>query len=144
MTMNHIARSFKVSLWIEHPDIDPDFISNTIHLTPVRTTRAGAPRSTPIGEPLEGTYECSRWGHNFNVEGASELGAVLEDLAEELQIHEPFFRRLVQEGGSVELFCGVFAAGNWDEVLPHPLLGKLASLHLDLRLDVYPKGDQSA
>ena len=71
--------------------------------------------------------------------GASELGAVLQELAERLQRHELFFNQVVQEGGTVELFCGVWAAGNWDEILPHELLGRLAALHIDLRLDVYPK-----
>ncbi len=51
---------------------------------------------------------------------------------------------MAQEGGAVELFCSVFAAGNWDEILPHSLMRDLAGLHIDLRLDVYPAEDQPA
>jgi len=139
MTMEHIARSFKVSLSITHPCIDPAEISAVLELTPERTTRSGAPRTTPKGELLAGAYQFSCWTHQFDVKEASELGPVLEDLVQRLQRHQQFFCRVVQDGGSVELFCGVFAAGNWDEVLSHSLMGKLVALQIDLRLDVYPK-----
>lgn len=139
MTMEHIARSFKVSLQIMHPEIDPAEISNSLGLMPKRATRAGAQRTTPKGDPLRGVYKLSCWTYQFDVAGASELGEVLNGLVEQLQRHEQFFRRIVEEGGSVELFCGVFAAGNWDEILSHSLMGRLAALHVDLRLDVYPK-----
>ena len=78
------------------------------------------------------------------MEGASELGVVLEGLVGRLQRHQQFFHRVVRDGGTVELFCGVFAAGNWDEILSHSLMGQLAALRVDLRLDVYPKKDDSA
>lgn len=139
MTMQHIARSFEVSLSITHPDIDPAEISNAVGLTPKRATRAGAPRTTPKGDALAGAYKFSHWLHLFDVKGASELGVVLENMAERLQCHETFFHRVVDDGGTIELFCGVFAAGNWDEVLSHSLMGRLAELRIDLRLDVYPK-----
>jgi hypothetical protein len=139
MTMEHIARSFSVSLAITHPDIDPAEITKTVGLMPERTTRARTPRTTPKGKELGGAYKFSCWSHKFDVGGASELGIVLHDLVERLQSHAPFFHRVVQGGGAVELFCGVLAAGNWDEILSHELLGKLAALQIDLRLDVYPK-----
>ncbi|MCI0744489.1 MAG: DUF4279 domain-containing protein [Verrucomicrobia subdivision 3 bacterium] len=144
MTMEHIARSFKVSLSVTHPDIDPTQISTALALAADRATRAGSSRTTPKGEPLAGAYEFSSWTHQFDAEGASELGVVLEGLVERLQRHQQFFHRLVREGGSVELFCGVFAAGNWDEILSHSLMAKLAALRVDLRLDVYPKNDDTA
>ena len=144
MTMQHIARSFEVSLSVTHPDMDPREISTALDLAPKRATRAGTPRTTPRGDPLEGAYEFSCWTHQFDLEGASELGVVLEGMVERLQRHQQFFHRVVRDGGSVELFCGVFAAGNWDEVLSHSLLGKVAALQIDLRLDVYPKDDNAA
>jgi hypothetical protein len=144
MTMEHIARSFKVTLFVTHPDIDPTEISTALELAPKRTTRAGAPRTTPKGEPLAGVYEFSSWSHQFDVKEAPELGAVLEGLVERLQRHQQFFYRVVRDGGSVELFCGVFAAGNWDEILSHSLMAKLAALQVDLRLDVYAKNDDTA
>jgi hypothetical protein len=144
MTMQHIPRSFEVSLSVTHPDIDPAEISTALNLVPDRATRSGVRRTTPKGEALAGAYEFSRWTHQFDVKGASELGFVLEGLVVRLQRHERFFCQVVREGGSVELFCGVFAAGNWDEILSHSLMGKLAALRVDLRLDVYPKDEDTA
>lgn len=136
--MEHIARSFRVTMSVKHPDMDPAEVSKTLEMTPRRATQAGAPRTTTEGDRLTGVYAFSCWAHEFDVEGASELGTVLEGLVARLRRHGEFFQRIAREGGSVELFCGVFAAGNWDEVLSCELLGQLAALHLDLRLDVYP------
>jgi len=141
MTMEHIARSCDVSLCVTHPTIDPAKITTALDLAPKLMTRVGAPRKTPGGKPMAGVYKFSRWVHNFDVKGASELGAVLEDLAERLQKHRQFFHRVVRDGGSVKLFCGVYADGNWDEDLSHSLMGKLAALQVGLRLDVYPEDD---
>jgi len=90
MTMSHIERSFKVSLSVMHPDIDPSEISAALELTPRRATRAGAPRTTPKGDPLPGASKCSCWTHEFGVEGASELGVVLESLVARLQRNRQF------------------------------------------------------
>lgn len=139
--MEHIKRSFRVALKVRHPDIDPAEISTALNLAPRRMTRAGAPRTSTKGDVLTGVYQFSHWSHAFDVENASELGAVLHGLVEQLQTHQQFFHRVVREGGSVELFCGIWAAGNWDEILSYSLMGQLAALHLDLRLDVYPKAD---
>jgi len=144
MTMEHIGRSFEVALSIRHPNMDPAEISKIIGLTPKKTTSAGELRTTPRGERLVGAYGFSHWTHSFDFQRATELALVLEELVERLQGHEPFFHRVVREGGVVELFCGVFAAGNWDEVLQHSLLGRLAALRIDLRLDVYPRNDDNA
>ena len=141
--MEHIARSFRVSLCITHPDLDPAEITGTMGLLPQRTTRAGALRSTPTGTPLEGRYNFTCWMHEVHVQGASELGTILQDVVKGLGQQQRFFDRVVKDGGTVELFCGVRAAGNWDEVISHALMKQLASLHIDLRLDVYPEENSS-
>lgn len=139
MTMEHIPRSFAVSLIITHPTLDPDEISEATGLVPHRTTRAGAARTTSKGDVLKGTYAFSCWTHQIDVTGATELASVLQDLVGQLSINESFFHRVVREGGAIELFCGVLAGGNWDEALSHALMGRLSTLQIDLRLDVYPR-----
>jgi len=143
--MQHLTRSFKVTLAIRHPNIDPAEISKALQLEPTRATRAKAPRTTPTGNPLPGTYEFSHWAHQFDVAGPIELAVVLQDLVNGLQLHRSFFHRVVQDGGTVELFCGISAAGNWDEILSHALMSELSALKIDLRLDVHPNdGDAPA
>jgi hypothetical protein len=137
MTMAHIKRSFQVSLHVTHPNIDPAEITEALGMTPVRTTRLGGPRRTPKGDPLSGSYRFSHWFSQLDIPDFQDLGMILETLVERLQSHEPFFRRIVLEGGQVQLFCGVKADGNWDEEFSHAFLKRVADLHVDLRLDVY-------
>jgi len=140
--MEHIARSFKVSLVVTHPDIDPTVISAALDLTPGRATRAGEPRTTPKGDPLEGVYEFSCWTHEFDTSHVTDLTEYLPSVITLLNVHASFLSGIVRDGGSVELFCGVFADGNWDECFHHSLLRKLSDLGIDLRLDVYPQPDE--
>ena len=140
MTMEHIARSFAVSLHVRHPNIDPEVVTNVLGLIPDRSTLAGTLRQRAAdGVPTGGTYERSWWYHRFDLLGARDLHPVLAEVVGRLEEHWLFFHRIVNEEGTVELFCGVDADGNWDEALPHALLGRLANLRIDLRLDVYPK-----
>jgi hypothetical protein len=83
-------------------------------------------------------YDFSHWSHAFETEEQTELSEILEILIARLKEHQSFFHRVIQEAGTVCLFCGVVAAGNSDEILSHHLLSQLAELKIDLRLDVYP------
>ena len=140
--MEHIKRSFQMTLAIRHPSIDPNDISRALSLSPSRQTRVGQQRVTPTGELLKGTYQFSSWGHAFDTSTVTDLTDLLPSVIDRLTPHATYFWDLVREGGSVELFCGVFAAGNWDESFHHSLLRRLAELAIDLRLDVYPKSDE--
>jgi hypothetical protein len=140
--MEHIKRSFKVSLDIKHPTIDPASISRTLSLSPYRQSQVGEQKVTPSGTPLRGNYLFSSWGYEFDANAIADLTAFLPSIIEQLKPHASYFETLVREGGSVELFCGIFADGNWDESFHHSLLRKLAEMAIDLRLDVYPKPDE--
>jgi len=142
MTMEHIKRSFQVTLAIRHPNIDPSDISRALSLPPTRQTRAGQQRVTPTGELLKGTYQFSSWGHAFDARAVTDLSEFLPCLLDRLTPHGTYFLELIRDGGNVELFCGVFADVNWDESFHHTLLRRLAEMGIDLRLDVYPKSNE--
>lgn len=93
---------------------------------------------------MSGDYTETHWTHAFSTETATDLEPLQRELLEPLATHHAFIRRVVDEGGRVELFCGVFPDGNWDEILDHALLGALASLRIDLRFDVYPRQEGDA
>jgi hypothetical protein len=137
MTMVHIKRSFKVALRVSHPSIDPEVISRELAIVPHYSHRAGHPKVTPRGAPLDGVFDHSSWRFDFDAAGVSDLSDFLSTLVEPLRKHASFFARMVGDGGRVEFFCGVFADGNWDEAYSHELLRTLATLSIDLRLDVY-------
>jgi hypothetical protein len=129
---------YSVSLHISHPDIAPELITRALALQPThRPTRKGEAKTTPKGIPREGYWEFSHWSHSFEIIQDRELVPFLERLARTLEPHREFLWRIVDEGGAVECFVGVFTDTNCDQVLPFDLLGKLAELRIDLRLDVY-------
>ena len=103
------------------PDIDPAAIS-ALHLFPKYSHNSGQPRRTPKGDPLPGVYPTFYWSHSFDVAGSSELGEILEQLIQRLWEHRNILAQIAHEGGESELFCGIFADGNWDEVLSCELM----------------------
>jgi hypothetical protein len=130
MTMEHIKRHFKVSLQILHPSIATDQITLTLDLVPSRTTPAGPPRNPP--------FDQSFWSHDFDCDGLRDLVPIIAKVADRLEPHAAFLNSLIAAGGQAELFCGIFIDVNWDEQIPADLMGRLAALGVDLRLDAYP------
>jgi Domain of unknown function (DUF4279) len=129
---------YSVSLHISHPDIAPELITRALALQPThRPTRKGEPKTTPKGTPLEGHWKFSHWCHCFEITQDRELTSFLERLVKTLEPHRDFLRRIVDEGGAIECFVGVFTDTNCDQVLPFSLLSDLAELRIDLRLDLY-------
>ncbi len=94
---------------------------------------------TPTGRRLEGIYPRSQWSHEFGTKKARDLCTFLPSLLRKLGPHRPFLRKVVREQGTLELFCGVIADGNWDESFGPELMGRFAALGLSLRLDVWPE-----
>ena len=52
---------FRSSLRIWHPMADPGGITEATGLEPRRAWKAGEPRQTPAGEPLQRTYSRTGW-----------------------------------------------------------------------------------
>jgi hypothetical protein len=130
--------NYSVSLHVSHPEIDPALISTTLSLEPTgRMTRAGEPKTTPNGTPREGCWEFSHWKHKFGTMHDQELVSFLRHLIRILEPSRTFLQRIVEEGGAIEFFVGVFTDTNCDQILPHDLLARLADLRIDLRLDPY-------
>jgi hypothetical protein len=99
MTMDHIERSFAVTLHINHPTIDPEVISRELSLAPRDSGKVGQPRVTPRGTPREGVYPRSFWSHRFDSSGVTDLSEFLATLVACLEPHAVFLARLVYEGG---------------------------------------------
>jgi hypothetical protein len=129
---------YEVSLHISHPDISPELITRALALQPThRPTRKGEQKTTPKGTPREGNWEFSHWSHRFEITQDRELVPFLERLVKTLEPHRDFLRRIVDEDGEIQCFVGIFTDTNCDQILPFNLLGDLAELRIDLRLDLY-------
>jgi hypothetical protein len=135
--------TYAISLRISHPNIEPLEITNALGLEPVRTWKAGTPRQTPKGTPLEGIYRETYWytrlipGGEHPSEGTS-LEDYLDHFAQQLARHRDFFARVREEGGRVELFIGTYGARNYGFEFSPSLLTAIGVLGLSLSFDVYP------
>jgi hypothetical protein len=130
--------TYKVSLRISHPTMDPRAITDTLNLQPRTVHRVGELRTTPTGTLLEGRYDRSYWSSPFTPPDDSDVGEFLGRTVESLRQHRSFFRHIRDTGGDVELFIGLFADGvNIGATLAHDLLAALGELGIDLGLDIY-------
>jgi hypothetical protein len=135
--------SYKVSLTVLHPVIEPTAITSTLGIQPNDSHRAGDPRRTPTGSPLGGVYDRSFWRHSFSPPDDSDLPAFLHRVAATLQRHREFFRSLRETGGDTELFVGLFSEGtNIGATIAHDLMAVLADLSIDIGLDIYAYNDE--
>ena len=132
--------TYSVSLRFRHPACSPDEITEALDIEPSRSWLVGAPRRTPKGSPLQGTYRDTYW-YALLVEGSSEerdLPRALATILDRLGDRTAFFLDFARTGGRAELFIGWFSHGNSGDVLGRELLGRLSELKLDLALDIYP------
>jgi hypothetical protein len=135
--MEHIKRSFSVSLQLRHPKVDPGAITTSLVMAPRFQYRVGDQRRRPDGIKLEGLYPNTYWTHPFDLVDAVDLVPFLEGIIPRLETHRVFFNSFNASGGTVELFCRIVTDSNWDELIPHQLLSRLAALQIGLRLDAY-------
>ena len=131
------------SLHIEHPQLDPDVVSHTLKLAPRRTHRVGDAPQTPKGNALPGVYQTGCWSADLLTRDGEELAEFLTRITGDLDPAKEFLRRIVDEGGSIQCFIGVFANRCCDNLLPAKLLSTLGQLGIDLRLDFYGPENQS-
>lgn len=135
--------SYSISLRVFHPSIDPEEISQTLSLTPARMCKAGAPRQTPKGTPLEGVYRETFWYTKIVPEGERSsndtlLEEFLLDVSQQLQPHREFFARVRAEEGRAELYLGTFGDRNYGFEFSPQLLASFGELGVSLSFDVYP------
>ena len=71
------------------------------------------------------------------------LAVAVNEVADQLTLGRDFFHKVRTEGGGAEFFIGWFFEGNSGDEFKTGLLTKLASLQIDLSLDIYPPADQS-
>jgi hypothetical protein len=133
-----------LSVRLHHPTLDPELITAGMGMPPTRCWEKGAPRMTPRGDQLDGSYPSTYWYRNISVPPGCLLDQALRRAVELLRPARPFLADFVEGGGTAELFIGWFHGPG--ATLDREMLRELAALHLELALDVYlpPAGPQGA
>lgn len=129
---------YSISLRVRHPSVDPDQITEALGIDPERCWKAGEPRQTPTGVPLDGIYKDTYWTTNV-VAGRWPvvINDAIHDVLKKLVRYRPFFHQIRSEGGVVELFIGWFFENQSGDILTHQCLALAGDLQIDLSFDVY-------
>lgn len=112
-------------------------------MQPRRSALAGAPRLTPKGRPLAGTYAESYWHADpFGRGEYSSTDDTAEDaLAEVLQVltlSKAFLMLLREQGGRIHLTLSSFSGRNYAVELSPDFMLACAQIGVSVVHDVYP------
>ena len=130
---------FRISLRFRHPSVDPEKITEALGIEPDRCWKAGEPRRTPTGTPLDGTYPDSYWVVDIAAgRWPVEVNDAIHESLRRLARHRSFLHKIRAEGGTVEFFVGWFFENQSGDTLTHQCLALAGDLWVDLTFDVYP------
>jgi hypothetical protein len=143
--MQLYSHSLLIRIW--HPNVEPSLISKALGMESGRSWRAGDPRTTPRGTPLQGRNAESYWSadpfaYGWRPSTDSTLEDALSELIKALRLHKEFLQNLVSGGGRVLVHASSQGRRNYAVELSPALLGQLAELGVSLAHDVYsvPQG----
>lgn len=131
------AFEFSVNILAVHTAADLSDFAAAFGLTPKRLVKAGEPIVTPTGHRPGGTYVSSRCLIELEAQPDWTLRESLERAVDLLERQQAAVGRLLDKGGSVELFARWYPNGDTGEVLPPALLARLGSLGVSLGFNVY-------
>lgn len=134
---------FSLSLRIRHRSRSAADICAEIGLSPEFSWSAGDPRKTPKGTPLDGfrkeTY-CSFSIAHLEESGLEniDLENCIHQLNRKMSNHRKFLDDIVDTGGSIEYFVGIFHDRNIGITMSSSLMKELTAMNISLALDIYP------
>ena len=138
------AYSFSISLRVSHPKMDLAILTTELRRKPSNSWRAGEPRRTPAGKPLDGVRRDNYWTarlvqKRYASSRRSSLEAALATVVGRMHAHRALFRRIQRSGGVTELFIGLFGEGgfNYGSDWSAELVSDMAKLGLSVSLDIY-------
>jgi len=134
---------FFLGLFIVHPTLVPDEISKILGMEAHVAHCVGAPRRTPKGTPLSGTYADTRWRHSTeHVIKDQRFASELSRLIDALEPHKAFFANVKSNGGTASIVIQ-FMDGFLADQLSSVTLARLVELDLSLGIECYAGLPQS-
>lgn len=135
--------SHSLSLRFFSDAIGPSEIAGELGMIAKISQTRGDQRRTPKGAALDGVYAHSYCTFDIPLLPGESLEDTIQRFCGEFQGRRGIFVRVAASGGRCELFVGWFVARNSGATLSRQLLEELASLKLDLALDIYPEAEGS-
>lgn len=128
--------SYSMSLRVRHPSLDPALLTETLHLEPLHSWRAGEPRRSVTGTALGGDHRESYWAAPLPGQAVGSADFPLEMfLAQQLvqlNRHREFLSRLQNENAQISLLIEFTPVENTVLTLSPNVSRKLADLNIEV------------
>ena len=129
--------TYRLSLWIQHPDADLSDIPKKLGLTAHRLWKKGDRRITPKGRDTGSIQKKSYCNIGFNDTPPAGLPEGIRAALDLLKPHKNYLIKLADGGVELQFFVGWYSERNSREILDWALLKEMAELRISLDLDVY-------
>lgn len=127
---------FSISLRLLHPRMRHEEIINKIGLNACVGHTVGEARRSPLGNELGGKYRETM----VVIDVVEKDGYFVDEIAQvlsDLERNSDYFVRLVETGGSVTLYVGVFFKGRSGFELNLDCISKMKEMCIDLSVEYY-------
>lgn len=126
-----------VSFQIRHPVATARDLAVGLPWTMTAGWTAGEPRATPTGHPLGGVREESYCSFRLARPDDGELARCLSEIMDVLESRRGYLEEISRTGGRLNIFVFWRSGGDTGETFSADLLSRLASLNVDLGINVY-------
>ena len=130
---------YRIRLVIHHPNMDPDRITEKLGLAPRHSATAGSVRKAPNGVILPGLHRTSSWSHSYRVEKNRHFFSEVMKMIDRLEPQKALLNEIAGSGGSICLIADLPGDVNIGSEFPWRDMARLADLHIDLGVEVYPE-----
>ena len=135
-----MTSDFSIALRVRHPSIDPAEISRQIGFAPQHSWKAGDTRRPVAGEAAAGAYRETYWvgllpTRELPLPTSSEPQTTIFFTLLRMRRAETFWRRLSDEGGTIECLVEVHAGEEFRIDLSQALLALLVQLRITLSVE---------
>jgi hypothetical protein len=128
--------TYAMSLRVRHPTLDPALLTETLHLEPLHSWRAGEPRRSVTGAALGGEHRDSYWSAPLPGQAVGAAAFPLEmflgQQLVQLGRHREFLARLQNENAQISLLIEVSPVENGVLTLSTGTSRKLADLNIEV------------
>lgn len=128
---------YSVSFQIRHPVATALDLAAGLPWTMTTGWTAGEPRVTPSGRPLGGVREESYCSFRIARRDDGKLARSISEIMDVLDAHRSHLEEITRTGGRLNIYVFWYPGGDTGETFSADLLGRLASLNVDLGINVY-------
>lgn len=127
-----------ISLYIKHPNIDPEDITKELLINPEFSWMAGSRRTTPNGHELSGLNKESYWNYRTNWFYERNFSKNLIEILELIENKNKFIKKILEEDGIIILSINLSGKTNIGDIIIPNILLRLSNLGIRLGIEVFP------